>query len=259
MAGIDPRAAVSAGAELGAGVEVGPFAVIGPSVRIGEGTVVGAHAVIEGRTAIGKKNFIGPFASLGGPPQHVAYQGEDTGVVIGDRNQFREYVTIHRGTAQGLGETRVGSDNFIMVGCHLAHDCVIGDRVIMANLATLGGHVVVADDAVFGGLAAVHQHCRIGRVVMVAAMSKLVQDAPPYSLVGGEPPRFVGLNRVGLKRVGLSEEVRTALRKAYRLIFMKGVRLEQGLEKAETEFGEFSEVKNVIRFFKESHRGVIRE
>ena len=259
MGAIDPRAVIEKGAELDPDVTAGPFCHVGPKVRIGAGTVVSAHAVIEGRTTIGRDNWIGPFAYIGGPPQHVSYQGEDTAVVIGDRNRIREQVTIHRGTASGRGATRLGSDNFIMVGTHVAHDCIVGDRVIMANLATLAGHVVVEDDAVFGGFTGVHQYCRVGRVVMIAAMTKIVQDVPPYSLVGGEPPRFVGLNRVGLKRVGMDEEAKKALRQAYRIIFAKGVRLADGLARAEAELGATPEVRHVLDFIRGSQRGIIRE
>jgi len=146
-----------------------------------------------------------------------------------------------------------------MVGCHIAHDCVIRDGVIMANLATLAGHVEVEDDAVFGGFVALHQFSRVGRTVMVAAGTKLPRDAPPYSLVGGDPPRFVGLNRVGLKRIGMSPDTKKAIRRAYRLIFAKGVRLEQGLIRAESEFGEVPEVRHTIDFIRGSRRGIIRE
>jgi UDP-N-acetylglucosamine acyltransferase len=259
MGGIDPRAVIEKGAELDAGVSAGPFCHIGPKVRIGAGTVVSAHAVIEGRTTIGRDNWIGPFAYIGGPPQHVSYKGEDTAVVIGDRNRIREQVTIHRGTAEGPGETRLGSDDFIMVGTHIAHDCMVGDRVITANLATLAGHVEVEDDAVFGGLTGVHQYVRIGRVAMIAAMSRISQDVPPYALVGGDPPRFLGLNRVGLKRVGMDEEAKKALRQAYRIIFSKGVKLADGLARAEQELGTIPEVSHVLEFIRGSKRGIIRE
>lgn len=258
MTEIDPRAEVSPEAELGEGVKVGPFVTIGAGVKIGKNTEVSPHAVIEGRTVIGADNWIGPFAYIGGPPQHVAYKGEDTAVVIGDRNRVREYATIHRGTADGRGETRIGDDNFIMLGCHIAHDCVVGNRVIMANLATLAGHVVVEDDAVFGGFVAIHQYSRVGAVVMVAAGSKLSKDAPPYALVGGDPPRFIGLNRVGLKRVGMAESTRTDIRKAYRAIFSKETVLEEGLARAEADHGGSDEVKHLIEFFRGSERGVIR-
>lgn len=258
MAGIDPRAVVADGAGLGPDVEVGAFASIGAEVTIGQGTKIGPHAVIEGRTEIGQDNWIGPFSYIGGPPQHTTYKGENTAVIIGDGNRIREYVTIHRGTAGGRKETRIGSENFIMVGSHIAHDCIIGNRIIMANLATLAGHVVVEDDAVFGGFVAVHQYCRIGTVVMIAAGTKLTKDVTPYALVGGEPPHFVGLNRVGLKRVGMSESARTALRKAYRTIFTKAASLEDGLAEALTEHGEVAEVRHLVEFIRGSERGIIR-
>lgn len=259
MSKIDPRACIAEGAKLEAEVEVGPFAVIGSEVSIGKGTVVAAHAVIEGRVSMGAQNYIGSFAHVGGIPQHVNYKGEDTSVVMGDRNRIRENVTIHKGTAEGNGETKIGSDNFIMVGSHIAHDCIIGNRIIMANLATLAGHVEVEDDAVFGGFVAMHQFCRVGRVVMAAAGTKMPRDAPPYSLVGGDPPRFVGLNRIGLKRTGMPEEAKKAIRKAYRLIFHKGVKLEEGVDRAESEFGQVEEVKHIIEFIRSSSRGIIRD
>jgi UDP-N-acetylglucosamine acyltransferase len=166
-------------------------------------------------------------------------------------------VTIHRGTVQGHNETRIGSECMIMLGCHIAHDCVVGDRVLMANLSTFAGHVEVDNDAVFGGFTAAHQHCRIGRVVMVAAGSKLSKDVPPFALIGDDPPVFAGLNRIGLKRVGISEETKTAIRRAYRLIFGEKS-LEAGLAKAETAMGAIPEVAHIIKFFRGSKRGVIR-
>jgi UDP-N-acetylglucosamine acyltransferase len=257
MAMIDPRAVVAPSAVLADDVSIGPAAVIGPGVKIGRGTVVSAHAVIEGRTEIGSDNWIGPFAYLGGPPQHAAYQGEDTAVIIGDRNRIREYVTVHRGTVQGHRETRIGSDCFIMLGCHIAHDCLVGSRVIMANLSTLAGHVTVEDDVVFGGFAGVHQFCRVGCVAMVAAGAKLTKDVPPYALIGGDPPTFAGLNRVGLRRVGMGEKNKVELRRAYRVIFGEKS-LEDGLKKAEGSFAGVAEVQHVIEFFRGSTRGVTR-
>jgi len=256
---IDPRAVVHEGAQLASDVEVGPFAVIGAEVKIGAGTSVSAHAVIEGEVTIGRDNYIGSFTHLGGPPQHVAYKGEKTTLTIGDRNRIREYVTMHRGTADGRGDTLVGSDNFIMIGSHIAHDCVLGDRIILANLGTVAGHVIIEDDVVFGGFVGVHQFCRVGKVAMIAAGTKATKDVPPFAIVGGEPPKFVGLNRVGLRRVNMPEESRTAVRKAYRTIFKKGEGLEDGLAKTEKEFGEVAEVGHLVRFIRESSRGVIRD
>ncbi len=259
MAEVDPRAVVHDGAQLADGVSIGPFAVIGPGVSLGRGTVVCSHAVVEGSTEAGEDNWIGPFAYIGGPPQHTDYKGEDTKVRIGKGNRIREYTTIHRGTAEGGGVTSLGSHNFIMVGCHLAHDCTVGDRVVMANLTSLSGHVQVEDDAVIGGMVGVHQHCKVGTAVMVAGMARIVKDVPPYSMVGGEPPRFLGLNRVGLKRTGVQEGAKRDLRRAYRFMFEKGVLLEHGIERAEKELGGTEEVARLIRFVRESERGIIRD
>jgi UDP-N-acetylglucosamine acyltransferase len=245
-------------AELAPGVAVGPYAVIGEGVKIGSGTSIGAHALVEGPTELGRDNVIGPFAYLGAPPQHTAYRGEPTRLRVGDRNSIREFATLHRGTVQGRGETVIGDDNFIMVGCHIAHDCVVASHVMMANQAQLAGHVLVEDHAVVGGLAGMHQYCRIGRGAMLAALSGAAMDVPPWSLVGGERARFVGLNRVGIKRVGLSQETANALRLAYRTIFRSGLKLEEALEEAAEEFGGDPEVAHLIEFVRASQRGVIR-
>lgn len=256
--GIHPSAVIHPRAELDAGVSVGPFAVIGAEVRIAAGTVIGAHTVLEGPAEIGRDNWIGAFVCLGGPPQHVAYRGEPTRLRVGDRNRIREYVTIHRGTAQGRGETVVGNDNFIMVGCHVAHDCVLGNRIIMANQALLAGHVLLEDHVVLGGISGVHQYCRVGRGAMLAAISGAPMDVAPWSLVAGDRARFIGLNRIGMKRVGLATETVNALRRAYRVIFRSGLRLEEGLEQAQAEFGADPEVAHLLEFIRGSKRGVIR-
>ncbi len=259
MAGIDPMAAVDQKARIHPDAEVGPFAVVGPEVSMGPGCVIGAHAVIEGKVEMGAGNIVAPFACIGSAPQHTAYRGEPTMVKIGDRNHIREYVTVHRGTPEGGGVTEIGDDNFIMVSCHVAHDCRLGSRIVMANLCTLAGHVEVEDDAVFGGFVGVHQHCRVGSTVMVAAMARLAKDVPPYTIAGGEPPRFLGLNRVGLRRVGMEDEAKKALRKAYRVIFSKELSLEEGLAKAAEEYGGVAEVAHVIEFIRGSERGIVRD
>ena len=255
---IHPTAVVHAQAELGLGAVVGAFAVIGPGVVVGAGTEIGPHAVLEGTTVLGRQNRIGPFVCLGGPPQHTAYQGEPTRLTIGDRNVIREYVTVHRGTAQGRGETVIGHDNFLMVGAHVAHDCVVGSHVIMSNQAQLAGHVLLEDHAVIGGLSGLHQHTRMGRGAMLAALSGAPMDVPPWSLVGGERAHFIGLNRVAIKRVGLSEQTANALRRAYRTIFKSGLPLEEALVEAAEEFGGDPEVAHLIEFVRTSKRGVIR-
>jgi UDP-N-acetylglucosamine acyltransferase len=257
-AGIHPTAVIHPRAELDSGVAVGPFAVIGEGVTVGAGTVIGAHVVLEGPTAIGRDNRIGPFACLGGAPQHVSYRGEPTRLRVGDRNLIREYVTLHRGTVSGRGETVVGNDNFIMIGCHVAHDCVLGNHVLMANQALLAGHVILEDHAVLGGLSGVHQYCRVGRGAMLAAISGAPMDVPPWSLVAGDRARFIGLNRVGIKRVGLSPETAHALRRAYRTIFRSHLKLEEALVEAQEEFGADPEVAHLLEFIRTSQRGVIR-
>jgi UDP-N-acetylglucosamine acyltransferase len=258
MAEIHPSAIVAQEAELAESVRIGPLAVIGPGVRIRAGTEVCAHVVIEGLTEIGEDNFIGPFACLGAEPQHTAYRGEETRLVIGSRNKIREYVTIHRGTAHGGGETLVGNDNFIMVGCHIAHDCKLGNGITMANQAQLAGHVRVEDHAVFGGLTGVHQYARVGECAMVAALSGVSLDAPPFSLVGGERARLIGLNRIGLKRREVPSETIQAIRRAYRIIFQSAKLLKDALEQTEAELGDVPEVKHLIQFIRTSERGVLR-
>ena len=255
---IHPSAVIHARAELAPGVSVGPYAVIGEAVKIGAGTRIGAHALLEGPTEIGRDNRIGPFAYLGAPPQHTAYRGEPTRLRVGDRNLIREYATLHRGTIQGRSETLVGDDNFIMVGCHIAHDCVVASHVTMANQTQLAGHVLIEDHAVLGAISGVHQYARVGRGAMLAGLSGAAMDVPPWSLVGGERARFVGLNRVGIKRVGLSPETANALRLAYRTIFRSGLKLEEALEEAAEEFGGDPEVAHLIEFVRASQRGVIR-
>jgi UDP-N-acetylglucosamine acyltransferase len=258
MTEIHPSAVVSEKAELGPGVSVGPSAIIGEGVRIGARTSVGPHALIEGLTEVGEDNTIGPFSYIGGPPQHTECHGEGTRLKIGDRNRIREYVTIHRGTEKGRGETHIGSDNFIMVGCHVAHDCILGNCIIMANQAQLAGHVEVEDYAVFGGLSGVHQYARVGESAMVAALAGVSLDAPPFSMVGGQRARLIGLNRVGLKRRGFSIDTIHAIREAYRIIFQSGKLLKEALGQAEQELGEVPEVGHLIEFIRRSERGVLR-
>lgn len=259
MVEIHPSAIVDPSCELDEGVSIGPYAVISGGVKIGKGTIIGAHTVIEGKCVIGAENKIGCFVHLGGAPQHLKYNMEETSLFIGDSNQIREFVTIHRGTLEGGGKTVIGNNNFFMVGCHIAHDCKIGNGIVMANYTQLGGHSEVFDYAVFGGLSGVHQRARVGRCVMVAALAGVSLDAPPFSLVGGERARWLGLNRVGLQRLGFSDEKVMQIRKAYRIIFSPYTLLEKGLEQASSELGDVPEVKEIIEFFKTSKRGVIRK
>src|SRR5579862_5883578 len=203
---IDAHAVVSPRAQLGEGVAVGPFAVIGPDVVIGARTTVGAHALIEGPTRVGEDNQIFPFASIGTAPQDKKYKGEPTQLSIGNRNVFREFCTMHRGTASGRGLTSIGSDCLFMANSHVAHDCKIGDKVTFANCATLGGHVEVGDWVQLGGLSAVHQFCKIGAHAFLAGGTILTRDLPPYVMIAGNPAAPNSINSEGLKRRGFSEQ-----------------------------------------------------
>ena len=256
---IDPRAIVHPGAELHSDVDVGPFAVIGPRVRLGKGTSVGSHSVIEGNTVVGEGCRIFPFASVGSVPQDLKYRGEDTRLEIGDRTVVREFATVNLGTAGGGGVTRVGRDCLLMAYTHVAHDCQLGDRVIMANAATLAGHIVVQDWAFVGGLSAVHQFVRIGQHAFIGGCTAVSMDIPPYVSASGNRARLVGLNLVGLKRRGFGEESLKALRKAYRALFQSKEILTRALEtvRQSPEYS-FEEVRNLVEFIARSERGVTR-
>jgi len=229
VSSIHDTAIVAPGAELAADVTVGPYAVIGPHVRIGARTSVGAHCVIEGRTTIGADNHIFQFASLGAQPQDKKYAGEPTRLEIGDRNTIREFCTFNTGTAQDQGTTRIGNDNWVMAYVHVAHDCVVGNQVILANNATLAGHVHVGDQAIIGGLTGVHQFSRIGAHAMAGFASHISQDVPPFMMVDGNPLAVRGLNIEGLRRRGFSPERVAAIKQAYRLLYRQGLTLEAAL------------------------------
>lgn len=249
---IDPTAQVADS------VEVGPYAVIGPHVKIGSGTRVGAHAVIDSWTEIGADNKIFQFASVGAPPQDLKYSGEETYLKIGDRNTIREFATLHRGTVEGGGVTTVGSGCLFMAYSHIAHDCIVHDNVILANGATLAGHVEIEDNAIIGGLVAIHQFSRVGCHTMISGGSLVAQDIPPYTLASGDRAKTVGLNKVGLKRRGFSEESLRALKQAYRLYFRSGLRKEEALERIAKEVASCPEVDYLVTFINNSQRGVSR-
>jgi len=255
---IHPAAAVDSHAVIGPGVEIGPFVVVGPDVRIGAGTIIRANSVVEGDTEIGGGNIIGPFATLGAPPQDVKYKGERTKLKIGDRNIIREQVTIHVGTPTGRSVTTVGDDCMIMVGAHIPHDCIIGNRVIIANATHLGGHSEVEDNAVIGAMVGIHQHVRVGAVAMVAAKAGVPMDVPPYTIAAGDRASLFGLNRVGMERVGISRETRAELRKAYRILFQSSLKLEAAIEKVREEVAPSQEVENLLSFIMKSKRGILR-
>jgi UDP-N-acetylglucosamine acyltransferase len=239
MSNIHPSAIVDPGATLGSGVEVGPFSVIGPGVTLGDGCRLHSHVVIEGRTAVGKRCEFFPFASIGHVPQDKKYQGEDSRLEIGDDNVIREYVTINPGTEGGGMVTRIGSGCLLMAHAHVAHDCQLGDHVIMANGATLAGHCSVGDYAILGGLSAVHQFVRIGEHAFVGGMSGVENDVIPYGMIVGTRANLKGLNVVGIKRQGLSRDQLKKLREAYDLLFGKeGTLLERAERVAKTFPGE---------------------
>lgn len=216
---IHPSSIISKNAKIGANVHIGPFCVIGDEVKIGEGTILKSHVVIEGDTEIGKHNVIFPFTTIGVAPQDLKFRGEKSKVIIGDNNKIREHVTIHLGTQDGAMVTRIGSNCLLMVGVHVAHDCVVGDHVILANNATLAGHVVVGDHAIIGGLSAVHQFARIGHGAMIGGMSGVESDVIPYGLVMGERASLAGLNLVGMKRSNISREEIHAMRNFFKKVF----------------------------------------
>lgn len=256
---IHPTAIVAPGAELDTTVSVGPYAVIGEHVKIGPGTTVGPHAVIEGNTEIGADNQIFQFASVGAIPQDLKFHGETTFLKIGDRNRIREFVTVHLGTEDGGGVTTVGSDNLFMAYAHVAHDCVVGNHVILANAATLAGHVEINDFAILGGLSAVHQFTRIGCHVMASGGSMIAQDIAPYSLVQGDRAKTVGLNLTGLKRRGFSREALNNVKNLYKLVFRSNLKLEEAISRIEKEFDTAAnEVGVYLDFLKKSQRGLAR-
>ncbi|HET8946584.1 MAG TPA: acyl-ACP--UDP-N-acetylglucosamine O-acyltransferase [Candidatus Polarisedimenticolia bacterium] len=255
---VHPSAQVDPGAVLGPEVVVGPFCVVGAGVRIGAGTVLHAHVVVEGPTTIGEQNRLFPFACVGMEPQDLKFRGEPTTLEIGDRNMLRENVTVHRGTVGGGGVTRLGSDNLLMAGTHVAHDCHVGSHVIFANAATLAGHVTVEDGATIGAFSGVHQFCRVGRQAYIGGYSVLTQDAAPYVLTVGNRARAYGINVIGLERRGVPAATIQALKQAYRLLFRAHLPQEEALQRVRSEVGEFEEVRVLTAFIAGSERGVIR-
>lgn len=250
MTQIHPTAIVSPGAQLGQDVEIGAFCTIGPQVQLSDGVRLVSHVVVEGATQIGASTTIHPFAVLGGAPQHLAHKGEDTRLVIGERNIIREHVTMHTGTVGGGGVTTVGSDSLYMVGAHVAHDCVVGDRVTFANNATLGGHVVIGDFVFMGGLCAVHQFTRIGRYSFVGGGGVVTKDIIPYGSVWGNHAHLEGLNLVGLKRRGFTREAINALRAAYRLLFADEGTFQERLDDVAEAHAGTPEVMEIVDFIR---------
>ena len=258
---IHPTAIVHPKAKLGAGVSVGPYSIIGGHVTIGDGTVIGAHCVIDGRTTLGRDNQIFTGAVIGSIPQDLKYRGEDTVLLIGDRNRIREYVTINPGTEGGGGKTVIGSDGLFMAYAHVAHDCLLGDRVVLANSVALAGHITIEDRAVIGGLVGVHQFVRVGTLSIIGGCSRVIQDVPPYATCVGYPAKVFGVNSEGLRRAGMSEENRRVLHHAFRLLFHSKLSMSHALEQVSQEINAhraFAELQHLLEFIRQSKRGVCR-
>ncbi len=256
-ASIHPTAIVHPGAELGLEVEIGPYALVAEHVRIGRGTRVASHCVIEGHTTIGSDNEIFTGAVVGSVTQDKKYEGGASFLLIGDRNKIREYVTVNPGTKPGT-ETVIGNDNLFMAYAHVAHDCVVKNKTVLANAATLAGHVVVEDGAIIGGLSGVHQFVRVGALVIVGGCSKVVQDVPPFMMVDGHPARAFGLNTVGLERNGIEPEARKLLKRAFKIIFRSGLSLPSVIQRIETEVSGHDVVRQLLEFLKASQRGLCK-
>lgn len=255
---IHSTAIVHPKAQIGSGVRVGPYCIIGEGVVIGRGTVLENNVSLEGPLTIGEENYMGPFVSVGQAPQHLAYRGEPTRVEIGDRNVFREYVTVHRGTVQGTGVTRIGNDNYLMVFVHVGHDCEIGNNIVIANSCHLGGHVRIEDRANIGGMSGIHQFVRIGGFAMIGGCSTIRHDVPPFCLVEGNPATSHGLNAIGLRRNGFGAEAMSLLKKAYKILFRSGIPVKEAVQKVDEELKKTPEVERLRNFILVSKRGLVR-
>jgi UDP-N-acetylglucosamine acyltransferase len=251
-----PTAIVSEGARLAEGVRIGPYCVVGEHVTIGRDTVVEASSVISGYTTLGERNRVFPFASIGLEPQDLKFKGEVSTLTIGDDNTFREFVTIHRGTALGGGETSIGSGNLFMAYTHIAHDCVVGSHCIFGNAATLGGHVRIEDHATVSAYSGIHQFCRVGAYAFVGGYTVVSKDVLPYSKTVGNRARLYGANIIGLERRGLDRERIDVIRWAYRVLRQSGLNVSQAIDKLD-ERGEHEDVRRLVDFVRSSERGCV--
>jgi UDP-N-acetylglucosamine acyltransferase len=255
---LHPTAIVDQRAKLAANVTVGPYTIIDGDVEIGEGTTIGAHNVVAGHTKIGRDNRIFHFCSIGEANQDKKYKGEPTRLEVGDRNTIREYCTLNRGTVQAQGVTRVGSDNWIMAYCHVAHDCVVGNHTVFANHATLAGHVEIGDHTILGGFVGIHQFVKVGAHVMLGISSVVTQDVPPFITAAGNPCAPHGINAEGLKRRGFSPEAIAALRRAYKTLYKSGVGFAEAKTELAVQAADAPEVKALLDFLGSSTRGILR-
>lgn len=255
---ISKLAIIDPASKIADNVTLGPYSIIGPDVEIGEGTWIGPHVVINGLVKIGRDNKIFQFASFD-EPQDKKYKGEPTRIEIGDRNVFRESCTVSRGTVQGEGLTKIGSDNLFMAYVHIAHDCIVGNHTVFSNNASLAGHVVVHDHVTLGGFVGVHQFCSIGEYSFCAGGSIVLKDVPPFMMVSGFPAQAFGLNSVGLKRHGFTDEMLNTIKRAYKMLYRQNLKLEEALEKIEKELvPECAQLSRLIEFVKLTERGIIR-
>jgi len=255
---IHPTAVIEPGARVDESCEVGPFAVVGAHVTLGPRTTLAHHAVVTGHTTLGAENRVFSFAVVGGIPQDLKYRGEPTRLEVGDRNTFREYVTINTGTVGGGGVTRIGTGCLFMASSHVGHDCLIGDGAIVANSVALAGHVTVEDHVHLGGLSAVHQFCRIGRLAFVSGLTGVTMDVAPYCTVVGARAELSGLNAVGLQRAGMTDEQLGRVKQAYKVVFRQGLKLEEAVAQLRAELGQHPEVVHFADFLAATRRGVTR-
>jgi UDP-N-acetylglucosamine acyltransferase len=255
---VDKTAIVSPKAKIGEDCHIGAFSIIGDEVTLGKNVRLESHVVIEGNTSIGDDTKIFPFVSIGFAPQDLKYGGEITETSIGERNQIREFVTIHRGTVGGGGITKIGNDNLLMAQVHVAHDCDVGNEIIMANAATLAGHVIIENKANIGAYSGVHQFCRVGTEAFVGGYSVIVKDALPFAISQGNHAKCFGLNRVGMKRKGYAKEIIEKLHHAYHLLLNAKLNTTQAVEKIKEEISDCSEVEYLVAFIESSQRGVVK-
>jgi UDP-N-acetylglucosamine acyltransferase len=252
---IHPTAIIHPKAQVPTSCHIGPYCVIGEHVKLGDHCQLHSHVVVDGHTTLGRGNEIFPFASIGLKTQDLKWKGGTTRTQIGDNNTFREYVTIHSATGDGESTT-VGSRNHILAYCHVAHNVILGNNVIMSNVATLAGHVTVEDYAVIGGLAAIHQFCRIGAYSIIGGCSKVVQDVPPYMLADGNPAVTRTINKVGLERNNISEKAQGALKQAYKILFREKLTIPNALRRIESDLPQSPEIKHLVAFIRKSERGI---
>lgn len=257
---VHTTASVHSRARLDVGVEIGPYAVVGEDVTILRDTVIDAHVCLYGKTEIGKRCRFSPFSAIGGEPQDISYKGEKTLVRIGDDNIFREFLTVHRGTLNGRGETVIGDGNYFMAYSHVAHDCIVGSHVVFLHGATIGGHVAVEDFSTVGAMSGVHQFCRIGKYAFIGGSTVITQDVLPFCRVAGARPTLLyGLNAIGLRRRGFSKERIKALKDMFKIVFYSELNAKQALERIEKEFPPGDDRNEILRFIRNSRRGIIKK